>query len=261
MDVEPRIDRRIQLTDVVWMCIACAPAILAASPSGPATVGGESGAVEGTSIWAGEEGRHSSDVRHRNESFRRLRCEDDVLNHLLLRHVIRLRLLSYLSVHQRGADKPWTDRIARDIELGVLKCHNLGKTNDTVFRSDVGSLERRCYQAVHRCDVDDAAEVASLHLRQSRLNRVKVRGEVQAKNKLPTVIREVLDRHYRLDACVIHQDVQSTSKGFLRGFDQCCGLLRLCEVRAMKHHLDSVVPLQTRAKILYFIFVAKTVQG
>ena len=66
---------------------------------------------------------------------------------------------------------------------------------------------RRGDQPVHRRDVDDAAPVALLHLRQHRLDRVEVRRQVDRDHRVPALVRKLLDRRGVLDAGVVDEDV------------------------------------------------------
>ena len=144
--------------------------------------------------------------------------QQHVVDDLLLGHAARGHRVGNLLLDKRRPDIAWADRVAGNPERGGFESHRLGQTGDAMLGCDIGGFKRRSDQGMGGGGVDDPTPFARLHPRQSRVNRVERRREIDRNDGLPLFRRKILDWRNELNPGVIDEKVDG-AEGFFRLLD------------------------------------------
>ena len=92
--------------------------------------------------------------------------------------------------------------------FGGLERRHLGEPDDAVLGCDIGRLEGRADETMRRSDIDDAAEAIAAHDRQGEPRRVEGGRQVDRKDRVPFLDRELVDPGNVLDPRVVDENVE-----------------------------------------------------
>ena len=120
----------------------------------------------------------------------------------------------HLCLSQRRSHKARTNRIAGNRRLGDFQSHHLGHAHHAMLGRHISNLIGARHQAMRRSDIDDPPPAARLHPRQRRTYRVEIGRHIDRDDRIPFFFREILDRTHKLDAGIIHQDINAPQRRF-----------------------------------------------
>ena len=112
---------------------------------------------------------------------------------------------------------------------------------------------------MRRGDVDDASELARLHLRHHRFDQVECGEQVDREDCVPFVVGKLLDRRDVLDAGVVDDDVDLAELGACQ-LGHRTNLVRTAHVGARVAHLHAVLALHFGTRELDLVGIAEAVQ-
>ena len=137
-----------------------------------------------------------------------VRLEDHLLQHLVLAHAVRRRLVGDLALDQRRADVARADGGGGDAGLAALERERLHQAEHAVLGRDVGGLVGRRDERVRGRDRDEAARSLTRERVPRVLGQQERAGQQDRDDLIPPVLRELAHRRDVLDAGVGDDDVE-----------------------------------------------------